>query len=48
MDLSDVEIFVDLVNSASNLSSDIDILIHSPGGDPAVAERICYCAQRPL
>lgn len=40
IDLADVELFVDLVNSIPIEAKEVDILIHSPGGRPDVAERI--------
>jgi len=39
IDLSDIEGFTDLVNSSSG-SKAVDILIHSPGGQPDATERI--------
>ena len=40
IDLADIELFVDLVNSVPKDHTEADILIHSPGGRPDAAERI--------
>lgn len=40
MDLSDIELFVDLVNTVPAQKTEVDVLVHSPGGSPEVAERI--------
>ena len=39
IDLSDVDGFTDLVNSLES-DSEVDILLHSPGGSPDATERI--------
>lgn len=41
IDLSDVEGFVDLINSIPD-SNEVDVLLHSPGGRPDATERIVY------
>ena len=41
IDLSDVEGFVDLVNSVSD-TEEIDVILHSPGGRPDATERIVH------
>ena len=46
MDFSDIEGFTDLVNAAHG-SDSIDILLHSPGGDPNATERIVCILEIP-
>jgi ClpP class serine protease len=41
IDLTDVEGFIDLVNSIEN-AEEIDVLLHSPGGRPDATERIVH------
>jgi len=40
IDVTDVDAFTDLVSSFGPEIQEIDVLIHSPGGDPAATERI--------
>lgn len=42
IDLSDVEGFVDLINSIPDSKKEVDVLLHSPGGRPDATERIVY------
>src|SRR5690349_16381880 len=42
IDLGDVDGFTDLINSIPREHKKVDVIIHSPGGQPDATERIVY------
>ena len=42
IDLSDIDGFTDLVQSVNGKSDSVDVLLHSPGGQPDATERIVH------
>ena len=42
IDISDIDGFTDLVQSIKGKSDSIDVLLHSPGGQPDATERIVH------
>ena len=42
IDISDIDGFTDLVQSARGKSNSIDVMLHSPGGQPDATERIVH------
>jgi ClpP class serine protease len=42
IDLSDIDGFTDLVQSLSGQGDSVDVLLHSPGGQPEATERIVH------